>query len=167
MSLAVWAVLFVSLQRLGELILARRNTRGLLAEGGREAGAGHYPLIVALHGAWLGWLWYLAAGDPALQWPYLAAYGALQPARAWTMASLGRNWTTRIITVPGRSLVRRGPYRFCRHPNYLIVAAEIVAMPLALGDWAGAAMFSTANAGLIGWRMRVEDRALRPTDVNK
>ncbi len=165
MTLALWAVLLVSLQRLGEVFYARHNTRRLLTEGGRETGAGHYPPLVALHGAWLAWLWFLAAGDPALQWTYLAAYGALQPARIWTMASLGRHWTTRIVTISGRPLVRRGPYRFCRHPNYLIVAAEIVAMPLALDDWAGAALFSAVNACLLGWRMHVEERALPAADA--
>ena len=160
MSLALGAVLLVSLQRLGELLYARHNTRRLLAGGGREIGAGHYPVLVALHGAWLGWLWYLAAGDPVVHWPFLAVYFALQPARIWIMASLGRYWTTRIITLSGRPLVRRGPYRFCRHPNYLIVAAEIVTMPLALDDWPGALLFSAANAGLLAWRMRIEERAL-------
>jgi methyltransferase len=150
----------VTAQRLAELVVARRNTSRLLAKGGVEHGAGHYPLIVALHAAWLAGLWLLAPPRP-VSWPWLAAYVLLQALRAWTLVSLGPRWTTRIIVVPGESLVRRGPYRFVPHPNYLVVAGEIAALPLVFGLWAYAAVFSLANSAILAIRIRAEARALR------
>jgi methyltransferase len=150
----------VTAQRLGELVVARRNTSRLLAKGGVEHGAGHYPLIVALHAAWLAGLWVLALPRP-VSWPWLAAYVLLQALRAWTLVSLGPRWTTRIIVVPGESLVRRGPYRFVPHPNYLVVAGEVAALPLVFGLWAYAAVFSLANSAILAIRIRAEARALR------
>jgi methyltransferase len=149
----------VTLERLGELWLARRNTMALLVAGGHEAAPGHYPLIVALHGAWLGGLWLFARSQPlALGW--LAVFAALQMLRAWVLLTLGRRWTTRIIILPGVALVRRGPYRFLSHPNYLVVAGEIAVLPLCLG-WPGYALgFSLANAFVLAIRIRAESAAL-------
>lgn len=161
MTGAVVLLALVTAQRLGELVLARRNTARLLARGGVEHGAGHYPLIVALHAAWLGGLWALGWNAP-LHPAWVAAYVALQGVRIWILASLGARWTTRIIVVPGETLVRRGPYRFVRHPNYLLVAAEIAILPLALGLWGYALAFSILNAVVLAIRIRAEDRALRP-----
>jgi methyltransferase len=157
-SLAVLAL--VTLQRLAELALARRNTRRLLAQGGVEIAPGHYPAVVALHAAWLLGLWLLApsrAPDPAL----LAVFGVLQIGRGWVLASLGPHWTTRIIVVPGAPLVRSGPYRFLSHPNYLIVASEILILPLAFGLLLFAAIFSVLNALALWVRIQAEDAALR------
>jgi methyltransferase len=159
MGLPQWIVLAVVLQRLAELAYARRNTRRLLAEGGVEVGAGHYPLIVGLHAAWLVSLFVLVPPDAPLNWWALAVYAVLQAARLWVVASLGRFWTTRIITLPA-ALVRRGPYRLCRHPNYVVVAAEIAVLPLAFGAWQLALVFSLLNAGMLAWRIRVEQAAL-------
>src|SRR5262249_24074026 len=94
--------------------------------------------------------------------PLLAAFAILQGLRLWVLLSLGRYWTTRIITVPGAPLVRRGPYRFLRHPNYLVVAAEIAMLPLAFGAWVVAVVFSALNAALLAWRIALEDQALAP-----
>jgi methyltransferase len=115
----------VALQRLGELLLAQRNTARLRAEGAVESGRGHYPLLVGLHLAWLAALALLIPADTRPVWPLLGLFVAAQAARVWVIASLGRFWTTRIIALPGAPLVRRGPYRFIRHPNYLVVAVEI------------------------------------------
>jgi len=157
----LWIVLAaVTAQRLGELWLANRNTRRLLAEGAVEIGAGHYPLFVLLHA---GWLAAIALATPATTIPapwLLAAYGVLQLGRLWVIATLGRFWTTRIITLPGAPLVRRGPYRFVRHPNYLVASLEIAVLPLAFGQVLIALVWSVANALLVAWRIRVEDRAL-------
>ena len=147
-------------QRIGELIIANRNTRRLLAVGGREVGARHYPLFMALHTSWLAALAIFV--DP-WTWPNLALIGvylALQLARLWVIASLGPYWTTRIITLDAAPLVRRGPFRVLRHPNYLIVAAEIAVLPLAFGAWRIALIFSLLNAALLAWRIRVEEQAL-------
>lgn len=157
-SIAVLAL--VTAQRVGELFWAKRNTRRLLARGGVETGAEHYPLIVGLHAAWLGGLWWLAWDRP-ISLPWLGVYMALQALRAWTLVTLGDRWTTRIITVPGEPLVRSGPYRYLPHPNYLVVAAEIAVLPLVFGLWAYAAVFSALNASLLWVRIRFEDRALR------
>lgn len=151
-------IALVALQRLAELALARRNTDRLMDAGGIEHGAGHYPVMVLFHAGWLVAL--LAAADGGVSWPWLALFLALQAARVWVVASLGRYWTTRVITVPGAPLVRRGPYRWLRHPNYLVVALEIPVLPLALGlPWL-ALGFGLANLGVLWWRIRVEERAL-------
>lgn len=162
LGLAQWLVIAVALQRLAELWLARRNTKKLLAAGGWEAGAGHYKLIVGLHGGWMVTIFVAIAPDAPVHWWLIGAFAALQAARIWVIASLGRYWTTRIITLPGAPLVRRGPYRWIRHPNYLIVAGEIALLPLAFGAWEIALGFSIANLAVIAWRIKVEDRVLDP-----
>ncbi|WP_299394696.1 isoprenylcysteine carboxyl methyltransferase family protein [Pelagibius sp.] len=157
----LWIVLvLVALQRLGELVYAQRNTRRLLAEGGREAGAGHYPLLVGLHAAWLIALAVFVPAETPPNWALLAVFVALQGLRLWVLASLGRYWTTRIITLPDAPLVRKGPYRLLRHPNYVVVAGEILILPLAFGAWELALAFSAANAVILAIRIRCEDQAL-------
>lgn len=150
----------VALQRLGELLYARANSRRLLARGGVEAGAGHYPLVVLLHGVWLIALAVAVPRDAPVDLGFLAVFLALQGGRLWVMKSLGRYWTTRIITVPGAALVTAGPYRFLRHPNYWVVAGEIAVLPLVFGAWEIAALFSLANLALLRHRIRTEDQAL-------
>ncbi len=157
----LWIVVgLVAAQRLVELLVARRNTRRLLAEGGVEVGAGHYPWLVGLHAAWLASMLVWIAPDAPVSWPLLGFFLFLQAGRMWVVTSLGRYWTTRIVTVPGAPLVGDGPYRFVRHPNYLIVALEIATLPLAFGAWQIAAVFSILNAVLLSVRIRVEDGAL-------
>jgi methyltransferase len=163
MNGAIALLVFVTLQRLAELIHARRNTRRLLAEGAVEIGADHYPLLVMLHASWLGALWILALGDHAtLWWPAVVGYAVVEIARIWVMVSLGRYWTTRILVPRDAPLVRRGPYRFLKHPNYWVVAFEIALLPLALGSWGLAVAFSALNAAVLLWRIQVEDRSLAP-----
>ena len=158
MSYAVLLLGFVTVQRIGELLLARSNTRRLLARGAREVAAGHYPLIVAVHAGWLLGLWWLGRDRP-VEPLWLGAYALLQVFRGWILASLGERWTTRIIVLDG-PLLRHGPYRFLRHPNYLLVAAEIAVLPLALGLPLYALVFSLLNAAALAVRIRAEDRAL-------
>jgi methyltransferase len=152
--------LLVALQRLGELVIARRNTSRLLAAGAVEHGRGHYPLLVLLHAAWLVTLPLVV---PAERWPdpfWLTLFLVLQALRVWVLATLGGRWTTRIITMAGAPPVRHGPYRFLRHPNYLIVALEIAALPLAFGAWMHALLFSALNAALLLLvRIPAENRA--------
>ena len=159
MTLAVIVLALVTLERGAELVWAQRNTRRLLARGAREEGARHYPLIVALHAAWLAGLW-LLAWNRAVSIPWLAVFGVLQAGRLWVLATLGERWTTRIIVLPGESLVRRGPYRWLRHPNYVVVAGEIVALPLAFGLYPYALAFSVLNATVLYLRIRAEEQAL-------
>ena len=150
----------VAAQRGGELLLAAGNARRLRARGAFEIDRKGYPWIVALHASWLAALAMLVPAEAAPQWPLLALFGGLQLLRVWVIASLGRHWTTRILIVPGAPLLRSGPYRFCRHPNYLVVIGEIALLPSAFGAMALAAIFSLANLALLARRIALEDGAL-------
>ena len=156
---AILILLLVTVQRLGELWLSNRNTRRLLDHGAVEAGRGHYPLLVAVHVGWLAALWWWAPGQP-INWPLMIVFALLQLSRVWVIASLGLRWTTRIIVLPAAPLVRAGPYRFVDHPNYLIVALEIAALPLAFGLTGVALAFSILNGAILTVRIRAENRAL-------
>jgi methyltransferase len=157
--LNVVILVLVTLQRLGELWLSKRNTGRLLARGAREHAPGHYPLIVAVHTAWLLVLWLLAPFRP-IDGFWLAMFVAIEILRIWVLASLGPRWTTRIIVVPDATLVRRGPYRFINHPNYLVVVSEILVLPLVFGLWQVALIFTLLNAAILTIRIRAENAAL-------
>jgi methyltransferase len=159
MGAPVIILVLVTLQRLAELVIARRNTKALLAQGAYEASPRHYPLIVLVHASWLAALWWLAPGK-SVHWPLIGLFALLQFGRLWVLATLGRRWTTRIIVVPGEQLMARGPFRFVRHPNYLVVAGEIAVLPLAFGLWEVALIFSLFNAAVLAIRIRAENRAL-------
>ena len=159
MTVAVIILALVTLQRLGELVLARSNTRRLLARGAVESGAEHYRFIVALHAAWLIGLW-LLVWDLPVNLPLLLLFVLLQAGRVWVIATLGRRWTTRIITLPGETLVRKGPFRFVSHPNYIVVAGELAVLPLAFGLPLYALVFTALNAVMMWVRIRCEQRAL-------
>lgn len=163
MSLATAILVAVTAQRLAELLWSARNSRRLRARGALEHAPGHYPAIVAVHAAWLATLW-LVARDAAVSMPWIAVFAALQLGRLWVLATLGMRWTTRILVLPGTSPVRHGPYRFLRHPNYAIVAAEIAVLPLALGMPLTALVFSLLNAIVLRVRIRAEDAALARAD---
>jgi methyltransferase len=124
---------YLTLQRTVELVIARRNTAASFAKGAYEVGAGHYPAIVALHASWLATLWIFGWNHDLVAAP-LVAFGLLQAGRLWVLQTLGERWTTRIVIVPGATPVTTGPYRFLRHPNYLILA-------------------------MLAWRIRCEDAA--------
>ena len=149
----------MTLERLGELWLANRNTKRLIAAGGHEVAPGHYPLIVALHAAWLAALWWLGPARP-VNLPLLMLFGLVELARLWVLQTLGRRWTTRIIVVPDETLVRRGPYRYLDHPNYAVVVAEIALLPFVFGLWRTALVFTLFNATALAIRIRQENRAL-------
>jgi methyltransferase len=149
----------VTVQRLSELWLSRRNTGRLLAQGAREHGSGHYPLIVALHALWLATLWWLALSRPVDGF-WLGIFVLLEVARLWVLVTLGPRWTTRIIVLPDAPLVRRGPYRFVNHPNYWVVIGEIAALPLVFGLWQVALVFTLLNAIVLAIRISSENRAL-------
>jgi methyltransferase len=154
---------FVTAQRGGELVWAARNTRKLRARGAVESGAAHYPAMVAMHAAWLLGLWVLAYNRP-MELAWLGVYAGLQVLRAWTLASLGERWTTRILTLPGEPRVRRGPYRLFSHPNYAVVAGEVAVLPLVFGMPIYALVFSALNAAMLWVRIRSESAALRAAD---
>lgn len=157
---AYFIIALVVLQRAGELMLANRNTQKLKARGGIEFGAGHYRFMILLHMAWLMAVLWLIPAPVVIHWGWLAVFLALQAMRVWVIATLGPYWTTRIITVPRAPLIRRGPYRFFRHPNYMVVAGEILVLPLVFGEILVAVVFSIANAAMLYWRIRAEEAAL-------
>jgi methyltransferase len=159
-TLAYAILLLVVLQRAAELVYASRNTARLKQRGGIEFGRGHYPFMVLLHVAWLA---VIAAGlqrDPIVRPFPLAAFVVLQAMRLWVIFTLGPFWTTRVISVPGEPLVHGGPYRYFRHPNYLVVIGEMALLPLVFGQVWNAVVFSLLNVAIITWRIRVENAAL-------
>lgn len=159
-------ILAVAAERLAELVLARRHLRWARRRGGIEYGRRHYPWLVAAHtgllaGA-LAEVWLLGRPFvPALGWPMLAAVVLAQGLRWWCIASLGTMWNTRVVVVPGMELVRRGPYRRLRHPNYVAVVVEGLALPLVHTAWTTAILFTAVNWWLLRTRVKVEDAALR------
>jgi methyltransferase len=157
-----WVLAFVALQRLGELAWDHRNTARLRRLGAIEADAPGYRYFVAFHISWLASLALLVPAAIQPNWLALGLFALLQPARLWVILSLGRYWSTRILTLPGASLVQTGPYRWLRHPNYVIVIAEIALLPLAFGAVAIAVAYSAVNLVLIARRIRIEDRTLAP-----
>ncbi len=159
MTFAALLLALVTLGRLGELLLARKNTRALLAKGAYEVAPEHYPAIVLLHSLWLGTLWVFGSGQP-VDPIWLAIFLLLQVARVWVLATLGSRWTTRILVVPGEHLVARGPYRYVNHPNYLVVIGEIAVLPLCLAlPWV-AVGFTVLNAAILVIRIRAENAGL-------
>ncbi|MGC5012138.1 isoprenylcysteine carboxyl methyltransferase family protein [Streptosporangium sp. DT93] len=163
----VLLVLLVGLERVAELVVARRNARWSAERGGVTYGRGHYPWMVALHtGLLAGCLLEAALAGrpfvPALGWPMLALVVAAQGLRWWCITALGPQWNTQVIVVPGMPLVERGPYRlrWLRHPNYVAVAVEGAALPLVHGAWVTALAFTVLNAALMVVRIRCEDDAL-------
>lgn len=165
MALLLLAVALVAAQRLLELRLSRRNERRARARGAVEYGREHYPAMVALHALWL--LSTLAEGAlrgpdfPALWYVPLAAFLLAQPLRYWAILALGDSWNVRVLVVPGARRLRRGPYRYLSHPNYLVVAVEVAAFPLVFGAWVTALVFTVLNAAFLYVRVRAEERALR------
>ena len=162
MTALYWTLGLVAFQRLVELALAGNNTARLRRLGAVEADAGGYPLYVLLHAGWLASLAIFVPAATPPYWSLIGVFALLQLGRIWVIVSLGRYWTTRIITLPDAPLVRTGPYRYFRHPNYLLVIAEIAVLPLAFGAVAIAATFSALNLMLIARRIRIEERVLAP-----
>jgi methyltransferase len=149
----------VTLQRAGELAVSSYNTGRLVARGAVEAAPGHYPLIAAVHAAWLISLWAFGR-DQLVNIPVLLVYLVLQGFRISVMWTLGSRWTTRIIVLPEQPLVSVGLYRFLSHPNYAVVAGEIAILPLVLDLPLLAAIFTILNAAVLAIRIPAENRAL-------
>ena len=158
-------ILIVAAERVVELIVSKRNLRWSRARGGVEYGHGQYPFMVALHVFLLVgslvevWVWQRPL-IPALSWTMLALVVLSQALRWWCIASLGRRWNTLVVIVPGMAPVRRGPYRWLRHPNYLAVVVEGFALPMVGFAWVTAVVFTLLNIPLLSARIRVENAAL-------
>ena len=162
MTVLYWTLGLVLLQRVVELVFARRNTVQLRRLGAVEADAEGYPLFVLLHAGWLVNLALFVSASATPVWPLLGLFALLQLGRLWVISSLGRYWTTRIVTLPDAPLVQAGPFRWFRHPNYLLVIAEIAVLPLAFGAVPIAVSFSAVNLILIIRRIRIEESVLVP-----
>ncbi len=163
-ALSMWPIIILGLvtaQRLAELVIAKRNTEDLMASGGREVGAAHYPIIVLFHAAWLLGLWIFARGQD-VNWFLIAVFAVLQALRVWVLTTLGPRWTTRIILMPEKPLVVGGPFKFMNHPNYAVVAAEIFVLPLAFGLFWFALIGGMINLCILAYRITIEEKALSP-----
>ena len=158
------AVALVSVQRLLELRLSRRNERRVRRKGAVEYGRGHYPAMVGLHVLWMVSTLFESVlrepGPPALWYVPLAAFLLVQLLRYWAILSLGESWNVRVLVIPGGRRLRRGPYRYLSHPNYLVVAVEVAAFPLIFGAWITALAFTALNAAFLYLRLNAEERAL-------
>lgn len=152
---------FIIVQRLSELVIAKRNTARLLAKGAYEVGAAHYPVMVAMHIAWIACL-LIFGYDETVALGWLAVFTVLQILRVWILGSLGGRWTTRIIVLE-EPLVVRGPFKYFSHPNYMLVVAEIIVAPMVLGLVWIAVVFTVLNAGMLWVRIGVEHKALAPS----
>ena len=163
MWLTITILSLVTLQRVLELVIAYRNTKKLTERGGFEIGSNRHVFVVALQLLWLLGLWYLVIYQPpAVALPWIYAYVVLEAARGWIVAALGGLWTTKLIVVPGEPLPDEGFHSWIRHANYLVVAAEVVILPMAFGLWWYALIFGALNAALLVWRIKSEDAALKP-----
>lgn len=162
-STTTLAYIFIGIavfQRLAEVAYAEINTRALLKRGAVEIGRNHYPVMVALHAAWLIAILVMLPQPLVIYWLPVVLVCILQVGRLWTMHTLGPYWTTRIITLPGAPTIKRGPYRFLRHPNYFVVVLEVALFPMAFGETNVALVFSILNGAMLYWRIRTEDGAL-------
>lgn len=163
MTFYVLLIAAVAAERLAELVISKRNAAWALGEGGWESGFGHYPFMVVLHTgllvACVAEAWHRPF-IPGLGWTMLAVVVLAQALRWWCITVLGPRWNTRIIVVPGRPLVRGGPYRWLRHPNYVAVVAEGIALPLVHTAWITALAFTVLNAGLLRVRISAEEQAM-------
>jgi methyltransferase len=163
MGFYVLLILAVAAERLVELLVSKRNLAWARRHGGREYGFGHYPFMVFLHTGLLVACLFEAAHRmfiPALGWPMLALVVLAQALRWWCITTLGPRWNTRVIVVPGLALVDRGPYRWIRHPNYVAVVLEGIALPLVDTAWITAVVFTVVNAGLLRVRISAENAAM-------
>ena len=164
----MWYALLIAVvacERLAELVIARRNLAWSLERGGVEVGAGHYPVMVVLHTAFLvGCLAEVILLDrpflPALGWSMLAIVVAAQVLRWWCITTLGPRWNTRVVVIPGAPRINGGPYRLFSHPNYVAVVAEGIALPLVHTAWITALVFTVLNAALLTRRITTENAAL-------
>ena len=154
--------LLILLQRIIEELYSSANTDRLLAEGGREAGRDFFPVMAAAHLGWIAGLFLLIAPDAAVYWPLIGFYLLLQSARYWAVITLGRYWSHRIVTLDGAPLVASGPYRYTRHPFYLVSLLETLVLPLAFGAWGLALIMTAIWAAALHYRIVLEDTVLAP-----
>ena len=164
MSIAIGApqiaALLILIQRGAEEVYSQRNTRALLARGAREEGAAYYPVVAVAHLSWIASLFFLVPADARPLWPVIGVYVVLQAARYWVIATLGPQWTHRIITIDAAPIVSSGAYRLFRHPNYAITVAETLLLPLAFSAFALGLIMTAVWVAILSYKIRLEDAAL-------
>lgn len=154
------AALLILLQRGLEELYSARNTARLIAAGGREAGRDYYPVVAVTHLAWIAAIFLLIPASAPIVWPLLILYLALQVVRYWVIGTLGRYWTHRIITLQHAPIVRDGPYRYLRHPNYVVTIAETFLLPLVFAEASIAVIFGCVWSAVLYYKILLEDAAL-------
>ena len=154
------AALLVLLQRGAEELYSAHNTRKLLAQGGHEEGRDYYPVVAVAHLAWIAAIFFLIPPDAPIVWPLLALYLILQVARYWIIGTLGPYWTHRIITLEKAPVVRKGPYSWVRHPNYMVTIAETLLLPMVFGASALGAIMAAVWSAVLYYKIVLEDAAL-------
>lgn len=165
MMFFLYIVGFVIIQRIVELFVARNNEKWIRSQGGYEVGAKHYPFMVAMHvGFFISLIIEFLVFDrslPAFWIPLFVIFAMLQMMRVWVISSLGRYWNTKILVLPGAHVVKKGPFHFIRHPNYVVVTLEIIVIPLMLGAYFTALVFTVLNFIILSVRIPIEEAALR------
>lgn len=156
------AAILILLQRGVEEYISQVNTKRLLAADGREAGADYYPVVAVAHLSWIASIFLLIPADAPVYWPLIGLYLPLQAARYWVIGTLGRYWTHRIITHDSAALVNAGPYKYVRHPNYLVTMIETPFLPLCFGAWELAIIMTAVWAAVLHYKILLEDKALSP-----
>lgn len=155
----------VILQRLVELVVARKNEKWMKAQGAYEAGASHYPFMIMLHTAFfislITEVYFFERTLSPFWVPLLIIFLLAQVARVWCLTSLGKFWNTKIIILPGAEVVQKGPYKLIRHPNYVIVCTELLVLPLIFQAYFTAIVFTLLNILILSVRIPAEERALR------
>ena len=154
------AALLLLAQRGLEEIHSARNTRRLLADGGREAGREYYPVVAVTHLAWIASVFFLIPPDAPIVWPLLVVYLLLQVARYWIIGTLGPYWTHRIITLEAAPIIKDGPYKWVRHPNYLVTVLETLLLPAVFGAPALGAIMAAIWSAVLYYKILIEDGAL-------
>jgi methyltransferase len=154
------AALLILLQRGLEELYSQYNTRRLTQLGGFEVGREYYPVVATAHLCWIAGLAFLIPPHASMSAPLLVAFIGLQPLRYWIIATLGRYWTHRVITLPGAPVVAKGPYRFLRHPNYAVTLAETLLLPLAFRQVALGIIFAAIWAAVLQYKISLEDQVL-------
>src|SRR5436190_17407170 len=154
------AALLLLAQRGLEELHSARNTRQLLADGGREAGREYYPVVAVTHLAWIASIFFLIPSDAPIVWPLLVLYLLLQVARYWIIGTLGPYWTHRIITLEAAPIIKGGPYKWVRHPNYLVTVLETLLLPAVFGEPALGAIMAAIWSAVLYYKILLADPAL-------
>jgi len=153
-------ITFLILQRLSELFIAHRNEKWLLSQGAVQYGQEHYPFMIALHTLFIVSIIteYILCGQPSISWIFLVLFLLVLSFKFWALSSLGKYWNTKIYRIPGVYPIKKGPYKFLKHPNYMEVVCEIAIIPLVFHLYYTTILFTVLNAAMLAVRIKVENK---------